>query len=160
MRIYLIGLPGVGKSTIGKKLAEKIEYRFLDLDSYIEQKAMLFVDEIFKLYGEEYFRALETNTLCEISKLDDVVISCGGGIVKSPKNKDYILGPCIYLKADIVQIEERLRESQIERPLLTTKTVLDLYKERKTLYEDFATLEVENTDVEETIHLILKEIDV
>ena len=75
MRIYLIGLPGVGKTTIVKKLEEKIEYRFLDLDSYIEQKAMLFVDEIFKLYGEEYFRALETNTLCEISKLDDVVIS-------------------------------------------------------------------------------------
>ena len=61
MRIYLIGMPGCGKSTLGKRLAKKLNYEFIDMDSYIEKNACMFIDEIFDAFGEEYFRALEKN---------------------------------------------------------------------------------------------------
>ena len=77
MIIYLIGMPGAGKSELGKKLSQVLNYQFIDMDEYIEKKACMFIDEIFNFYGEEYFRALETNTLKELSNLDNVVISTG-----------------------------------------------------------------------------------
>ena len=71
MNIYLIGLPGSGKSTLGKRLAKELGYEFVDTDNIIEKEAMMFIDEIFEAYGEEYFRALENNTLKEFRKLDN-----------------------------------------------------------------------------------------
>lgn len=155
MILYLIGLPGVGKSTIGKALSQTLNYEYVDMDTYIEQKAMLFVDEIFHLYGEPYFRALETEVLKELSNKENLVIACGGGIVKNLKNKALMKGTCIYLTAPTSEIEKRLVESNIERPLLATKTLNDLYFERKALYDNFKDLEVENIDVETTIQKIL-----
>ena len=158
MRIYFIGLPGVGKSSIGKALAEKLNYTFIDLDTYIEQQAMLFVDEIFHLYGEEYFRALETNCLKEVSLLDNIVVSCGGGIIKDRKNKDYMDGARIYLKADLNIIQSRIDAQTIERPLLASKKLEDLYFERKNAYEEFKTLEIENIELNQTVDQIIKEL--
>ena len=68
MKIYLIGMPGCGKSSLGKKLAQKLNYEFIDMDSYIEKNACMFIDEIFESYGEDYFRALEKNTLDDFLK--------------------------------------------------------------------------------------------
>lgn len=160
MRIYLIGLPGVGKSTVGQALAEALGYRFVDLDSYIEQQAMLFVDEIFHLYGESYFRALETNCLMEISKISDGVIACGGGIVQTRKNKEIMDGHRIYLKTSLDEVEKRLLDSPIERPVLASKNLRDLYRERKELYEDFKTIEVENHTVKQCVSDILRELKI
>lgn len=159
MKIYIIGLPGVGKSTIGEKLSKEIGYTFIDLDTYIEQQAMLFVDEIFHLYGEEYFRALETNALKEVSHLENVVISCGGGIIKNKENKKYMDGPCIYLKAPLSLIQNRVDQQVVERPLLLSKSLEDLYEERKEAYFLFQTLEIENLNIETTINTILKELN-
>ncbi|MDE6407987.1 MAG: shikimate kinase [Anaeroplasmataceae bacterium] len=159
MRIYLIGLPGVGKSSVGKALAEKIGYTFIDLDTYIEQQAMLFVDEIFHLYGEEYFRALETNCLKEVSSNENIVVSCGGGIIKARKNKEYMDGACIYLKANLDTIQARIDAQTIERPLLVSKKLEDLYLERKNAYEEFKTMEIENLDLNETVNTIIKELE-
>ncbi|MDE6656398.1 MAG: shikimate kinase [Anaeroplasmataceae bacterium] len=158
MKLYLIGLPGVGKSTIGKHLAHSLGYDFIDLDLYIEQQAMLFVDEIFHLYGEEYFRALESNCLKEVSAKDNIVVACGGGIIKKFKNKSYMEGPCIYLKADLSKIQERLDSSSIERPLLRSKQLEDLYQERKNAYESFKTFEVMNETEEETVKEIIEKL--
>ena len=58
MRIYLIGMPGCGKSTLGKVLAKQLNYDFIDMDQYIERQACMFIDEIFDAYGEEYFLSL------------------------------------------------------------------------------------------------------
>ncbi len=158
MRIYLIGLPGVGKTTIGKELALKLKYEFIDLDNYIEQQAMLFVDEIFHLYGEKYFRALESNCLLELSEKDNTVIACGGGIVKNPKNKELMNGVICYLTASLNEIEDRLAESSIVRPLLEVKKLQDLYLERKEAYEAFATITIENMDEDEAISKIVEKI--
>lgn len=159
MRIYIIGLPGVGKSTVGAILAEKLGYTFIDLDLYIEQQAMLFVDEIFHLYGEPYFRALESNCLKEISMQDNIIVSCGGGIVKIKENKEYMDGPCIYLKANLDAIQRRIDGQTIERPLLLSKRLEDLYQERKDLYEAFKSIEIENIDLNKTVNKILEELE-
>ena len=85
MRIYLIGMMGSGKSTLGKELSKRLGYKFIDMDCYIEEKCCKFIDEIFRDYGEEWFRAFETNTLQEFKKMDDVVIATGGGVIKNKK---------------------------------------------------------------------------
>ena len=134
MKIYLIGMPGCGKSTLGLKLAEKLKYEFIDMDNYIEKKACMFIDEIFEAYGEKYFRELETNTLKEFMDLDNVIISTGGGIIKNKAHKELMNGLCVYLDVPLEEIEIRLNKSNVVRPLLQTKTVYQLFEERKDLF--------------------------
>lgn len=156
MRLYLIGMPGCGKSTLGKKLSKKLNYEFIDMDNYIEQKACMFIDEIFDSYGEEYFRALETNTLNEFKELDNVIISTGGGIIKNKNNKELMDGKCIYLYVEPAELEKRLDKSNIVRPLLKEKTVHELYAERKDLYDYFKDIEIDNSDMDIAINKIVE----
>ncbi len=159
MNIYLIGLPGAGKTTLGKGLASKLNYHFVDLDEYIEQQAMLFIDELFMLYGEEYFRALETNCLKQVSSGDHLVISCGGGIIKRSENKSAMKGICIYLTAPLDEIERRVEGTENIRPLLQSKTIEDLYEERNEQYCAFADMQIENTDMEQAIQNIVQKLE-
>ena len=158
MRIYLIGMPGCGKSTLGKKLSNKLEYEFIDMDNYIEKKACMFIDEIFEAYGEEYFRALENNTLKEFRELDNVIISTGGGIIKNKGNKELMDGKCIYLYVKPEELEKRLEKSSTVRPLLKEKTVYELYSERKDLYDYFKDIEIDNSDMDIAINKIMEAI--
>ena len=160
MRLYLIGLPGVGKSSVGELLAKKLGYKYIDMDNYIEQKACMFVDEIFSLYGEKYFRDLETNVLKEFNDLDNIVISTGGGVIKDIKNKSLMNGICIYLTAPLNVIEKRLANSNIVRPLLLEKTINDLYFERKEQYEYFQDMKFENMNIKETVKEIIMKLGV
>ena len=156
MRLYLIGLPGVGKSSVGKMVASKLGYDYIDMDNYIEQKATMFIDEIFKYYGEEYFRALESNVLKDFNTMDNVVISTGGGVIKNINNKKLMDGLCIYLTAPIDVIQNRCDNSITIRPLLEFKTVNDLYLERKHLYEAFKDVEVSNVNIKDACNSIIK----
>ena len=159
MRLYLIGMPGCGKSTLGKKLSKKLNYDFIDMDNYIEQKACMFIDEIFDAYGEEYFRALETNTLNEFKELDNVIISTGGGIIKNKNNKELMDGKCIYLYVEPSELEKRLDKSSTVRPLLKEKTVYQLYDERKDLYDYFKDIEIDNSDMNIAIDKIVEALE-
>ena len=154
MRIYLIGMMGSGKSTLGKMLAKKLNYDFIDMDHYIEQKACMFIDEIFDLYGEEYFRALETNTLTEFLNLDNVVIATGGGVIKNKEHKK-LMDKCIYLSVPVSELERRLKYDST-RPLLKTKSVSDIFNERKEMYDYFADITVDNTNVDKAIKNIME----
>lgn len=158
MRLYLIGMPGCGKSTLGKKLAEKLNSEFIDMDTYIEKQACMFIDEIFAAYGEEYFRALETNVLKEFNQMDNVIIATGGGVIKNKNNKKLMDGKCIYLHASIEDLKIRLEHSDIIRPLLQTKTVEELYNERKELYAYFADIEVDNKNIDNAIKDIINKL--
>ena len=158
MRIYLIGMPGCGKSTLGKVLAKQLNYDFIDMDQYIERQACMFIDEIFDAYGEEYFRALESNILKEFQNLDNIVVATGGGVIKNKQNKEFLQGICVYLSSDLNDIRLRLQQSEIVRPLLKTKSVEELYQERKDLYEYFADITVENKNIEDTIAKIMEAI--
>jgi len=156
MRIYLIGMPGCGKSTLGKRLAKKLNYEFIDMDSYIENNACMFIDEIFESYGEDYFRALEKNTLDDFLKLDNVIIATGGGVIKDLSNKEKIDGLCIYLKVPNDVLTYRTNNSKTIRPLLQTKTIDELFEERKDKYDYFKDIEVENTNIEAALSKIME----
>lgn len=156
MRIYLIGMPGIGKSTLGKVLAKQLNYEFIDMDQYIEMQACMFVDEIFAAYGEEHFRALERNTLTEFLHIDNIVIATGGGIIKNKQNKELLQGLCVYLTADLKDISSRLAESGIVRPLLKDNKLEELYIQRKDLYEYFSDLTVDNTNMDKAIEKIME----
>ena len=155
VRIYLIGMPGCGKSTLGKELSKKLGYDFIDMDLYISKEAGMFIDEIFEAYGEKFFRDLETNTLYELLNFDNCVIATGGGIVLNHKHKKLMDGKKIYLDVSLLDLHKRVIESLIDRPLLEKKTLNELYLERKELYERFADIKVDNSDMDKAIaHII------
>lgn len=156
MRIYLIGLPGVGKSTVGKKLSLKLEYEFIDLDIYIEELMDKKIPEIFSEFGEEFFRELEKKALYNMLEKENVVVSCGGGIIKDKTNKDLMKGTCIYLTAPLELISDRINNSDIDRPLMSKYTIKDLLIKREALYQYFMDIEIMNIDVEDTIKSILE----
>ena len=118
--IILIGFMGVGKTSLGKKLAKKMGYDFLDTDKWIEQKTGLTIPEIFEKNGEAYFRKLERNCVEEIKVIHNTVISVGGGLPCFGNTMDSLksFGITIYLKLEAKEIARRLAESKIERPLL------------------------------------------
>ena len=118
--IILIGFMGVGKTSLGKKLAKKMGYDFLDTDKWIEQKIGLTIPEIFEQNGEAYFRKLERNCVEEIKVIQNTVISVGGGLPCFGNTMDSLksFGITIYLKLEAKEIARRLAESKIERPLL------------------------------------------
>jgi shikimate kinase len=155
MRIYLIGMMGSGKSTLGKELANRLGYKFIDMDHYIEEKCCKFIDEIFRDYGEEWFRAFETNTLKEFLEMDDVIIATGGGVIKNKKHKKLMDGKCIYLSVPVEVLEERLAFDDT-RPLLKTRSVRSILEERIPLYEYFSDLTVENIDMNQAIDKIME----
>ena len=155
MRIYLIGMMGSGKSTLGKELSKRLGYKFIDMDHYIEEKCCKFIDEIFRDYGEEWFRAFETNTLKEFLEMDDVIIATGGGVIKNKKHKKLMDGKCIYLSVPVEILEERLAFDDT-RPLLKTRSVRSILEERIPLYEYFSDLTVENIDMNQAIDRIME----
>ena len=155
MWIYLIGLPGVGKSTVGKELANRIGYDYVDLDLYIEEFMNKPIPEIFSEFGEDFFRELEKKALNDMLSKENVVVACGGGIVKDKTNKELMNGKCIYLTAPIEFISERINNSDIDRPLMSKYTIKDLLIKREALYQYFKDIEVMNVDLEDTVKIIL-----
>jgi XRE family transcriptional regulator, aerobic/anaerobic benzoate catabolism transcriptional regulator len=102
MRIALIGMRGAGKSTLGARLASETGNRFVELDSEIEKDTGMPLDEIFSLYGQSGFRAIEKRTLERVLKENErAVISVGGGVVSEEETFDYLLSNCyaVWIKA-------------------------------------------------------------
>jgi shikimate kinase len=128
---------GVGKTSLGKKLAKKLNWQFLDTDKWIEKKTGLSIPAIFEQKGEVYFRELERNCIDESRVLQNTVISVGGGLpcfgdAMSVLNS---FGTTIYLKLEPQEIARRLSESKIERPLINglKENELEKYVEKKLL---------------------------
>ncbi len=120
MRIYLIGYMGSGKSSMGNKLATRLGYSFLDLDNVIELEQKQSINEIFSEKGEEAFRAIEQLALHQTFKMNNVVISTGGGTAVFFDNMALMKenGLCIYLKANSDVLVSRLIHNQHLRPLI------------------------------------------
>jgi len=145
MLIYLIGLPGSGKSTIGKTLAKKLSYAYNDMDDVICAQEKKTIEEIFADKGENYFRELEYNILHETFELKNTIISTGGGV---PCFFDNITemkkhGLTIFINPTTEELANRLvGQGGENRPMLKGKThkqVLDFietkYRERAPYYE-------------------------
>lgn len=152
--ITLIGMPGVGKSTIGKILAEKLDRPVFDTDAMIVEKEGRQIPDIFKADGEDYFRDLETWASCELEHNTSSIISCGGGIIKREENY-YFLAPnsfIVFLSRDISQLPVD------GRPLSIANPIERLYKERLPLYRSWCDAEVslDGKTPEEAAEEILK----
>jgi len=153
MRIFLIGMPGSGKTTIANQLAKKIGYTYVDLDGMIEKDAHMFIEEIFERYGEKKFRQLETDAIMKLPA-GNLVVACGGGIVTVKENKELMDGIKFYLDTDIEVIKQRL-ETDYQRPLLKKTTLEQLFDDRYFKYQDFADAVISNNyDIETTVKVI------
>ncbi len=123
MILVLIGYMGSGKSSIGRKLAKKLNYKLIDLDDFIEDKENATVKDIFENKGEIYFRKKEEAYLLELLKLEeDVILSLGGGTPCFGNNMEHILNAqnakSMYLKASIGKLADKLIEKKAKRPLI------------------------------------------
>lgn len=137
--IYLTGMPGSGKSTLGKALADKLQIAFFDLDHYIEEQAGKDINRIFNEDGEVGFRAIERKCLVTLGeKPDSKVLATGGGTPCFHGNIDYMnqMGATIFLQVPLEVIVQRLsQQGTDERPLLRDKTAKELLGQ---LHEHFA----------------------
>jgi len=141
--LFLVGLPGAGKSTLGRQLARRLHLRFVDADAELEQRLGVSIPTIFEIEGESGFRDREEATLAELTQLTGVVLSTGGGVVLRPGNRTRLKenGTVIYLHADPAILWERVRHSR-NRPLLQSidprARLASLYAERDALYREVA----------------------
>lgn len=137
--VYLIGMMGVGKSTLGKLLAEKLRYRFTDTDNLVEACSGDTIPMIFAEAGEAVFRDIEHQVLAEVSAYTNLVVATGGGIVTNLDNWAHLkTGIVIWLDVAVEQIYNRLSSSNQVRPLLLTPdpllTLTNIYEQRYRLY--------------------------
>lgn len=140
MIVYLVGMPGSGKSTVGRELAGRLGVPFVDLDVEIEASTGRRVTEIFAADGEETFRALEAKALVEASRHDPAVVACGGGVVLETANRITLrnTGVCVFLDVPIEVLRERVPPAS-DRPLIRREGDLDgLLRAREPLYREFA----------------------
>lgn len=146
--IYLIGMPGVGKSYWSKKIANYLQIEAIDLDAKIEQVYQTTINALIAKSHDD-FRQKESECLRNIPSKKCVVISCGGGTPCFHDNIHFMLqrGIVIWIHDDIKNIEKRLKEDNNKRPLLTqttdlNKSLQDLFTRRKPFYE-LATLKMD-----------------
>lgn len=127
-RIFLIGYMGSGKTTIGKKLAKYLSLSFIDLDDFIQNKYRKSIAEIFNEVGEKGFREIECKALAEVSEIEDVVISTGGGAPCFYNNMNIMnqAGVTIYIEAEPEELACRLLASKTVRPLIVGKSKEEL----------------------------------
>ena len=161
--IYLIGMMGSGKSTVGKILSKKMKKPFIDLDSEIEKTGGKSVSEIFNGNGEEKFRQMESEQLKQYS---ESVVACGGGIVLKDENRHFIKenGIAILLTASMEELSQRLSNLG-NRPLLADDSTVDaltkLWLERQLDYLNTAdfTIETDGENPEKLTEKILSRIN-
>lgn len=160
--IVLIGFMGCGKTTIGEKLAYKLNYNFVDSDKQLQKEAGTNINDIFKLYGENYFRQLENSIISSIAKLKKQVIATGGGIIKNENNIRLLKksGIILYLKASPEHIYNNIK-NDTSRPLLQCEDkfgkIKELLNERENLYQIYCDIiiEVSNHSIDNIINQII-----
>jgi len=157
--IVLVGFMGTGKSTVGRLLAERLGWNFLDSDAAIEHMEQTSISEIFRLHGEAHFRQLESQALANILAESGQVLATGGGAVLAEINRACMLqnGCVVALQAEPEIIIARVSCDQ-NRPLLQgnlEERVNSLMETRKHAY-DFATIAIDTTEL--TVEQIVEEI--
>lgn len=155
-QIYLVGLMGAGKTTVGRKLAQHLELAFIDTDQLLEQRTGVSVSHIFAVEGESGFRRRETKILQEISGTEPAVIATGGGIILAEENRTMMRahGRTVYLHATAEVLCQRLRDRQQNRPLVAdirdgetlAMRMITLLAAREPLYRAQAELVIEVND--------------
>ena len=146
--IFLVGMMGAGKTTIGKALAQRLRREFVDTDRILVERTGVPVATVFEIEGEEGFRRRESGVLAELARREDCVIATGGGVVLAEDNRRVMrdAGTVVYLRARIDNLWERTRHDTT-RPLLATPdprgTLALLLEQREPLYREAAHVVVE-----------------
>jgi shikimate kinase len=161
-KIFLVGMPGSGKSTLGRPLAKALDLPFIDLDAEIEEKEQSSIATIFETKGETYFREVESELLKKWSSSDkDFVLATGGGAPCFHSGMDIINNSGISIFLD-VEVEELLNRTSHDhkRPLLSAadiqakeERIRNLYNQRLPIYEQ-AQITLENASVEDALEII------
>ena len=147
--LYLVGLPGAGKSTLGRQLARRLDREFVDADRELERALGVTIPTIFEIEGEASFRDREEATLAQLVLRTDIVLATGGGVVIRPANRERLKanGTVVYLHAQPSTVYHRVHMSR-NRPLLNTPDKLarleELYRVRDPLYREVADLVLES----------------
>jgi shikimate kinase len=163
MIIALIGMTGSGKTTVGKILADKLHYDFLDTDDIIYQNTQKSPAEIFTESGEEFFRNIESETLENIFKIHNnknIVLSCGGGIILREKNRGLLRqnSRVIWL---VRSFEEIMKNPEIlNRPPIynNPETYIKIFQARKNLYAQTCCFRIDVTDANGAADKIIAEL--
>ncbi len=146
--IYLVGMMGAGKTTVGKLIAKRLKRRFVDSDHEIERRCGVRIPVIFDIEGEHGFRTREEQAIVELAALEGVVLATGGGVVLSTENRRQLAsrGTTVYLHARPEDLYRRLRHDK-NRPLLDTpdpaQRLQELYVQRDPLYRQVADIVLE-----------------
>lgn len=147
--LFLVGLPGAGKSTLGRALARRLGKTFVDADTELERKLGVTISTVFEIEGESGFRDREESVLAELAPRTNIVLATGGGVVIRPANRERLKanGTVIYLHALPATLRERTRRSR-HRPLLNAPDplarLMELYAARDALYREVATTVLES----------------
>ncbi|MFY9225777.1 MAG: shikimate kinase [Blastocatellia bacterium] len=156
--IFLVGFMGVGKTSVGSVLAQKLNYKFIDLDKLIVEQENSSIKDIFSKFGEEYFREIEHKTLETIINYTNSVIALGGGAFTFERNRNLIQqnGISIWLECDLDVILSRL-SNDISRPLYSNpQQMQELLNSRLSAYRQANfTLNVSNLTIDETLSKII-----
>ncbi|MEO5571882.1 MAG: shikimate kinase [Bacteroidia bacterium] len=166
MLIYLLGFMGSGKSTIGKQLAKKLKFEFIDFDELIEVQSGKKISEIFKGEGEQAFRNTETEILKSISGFKDTVVSTGGGTPCFYDNMNLmkVTGITVYIRMSAGSLFHRLAQSKTKRPLIAGLSdlklmdfIMDVLPEREQFYmKAHHIVKGENLKAEKILELLKK----
>lgn len=146
--IFLVGMMGAGKTTVGRQLAKRLEKSFYDSDHEIEARTGVRVGVIFEIEGEEGFRRREAETIDRLTALENIVLATGGGAVLDPESRKLLAarGLVVYLHAHPKDLWQRTRHDKL-RPLLQAPDprarIEELYRLRDPLYREVADLVVE-----------------
>lgn len=170
-RIALIGLPGCGKSVVGRVLSDRLQHALIDLDERIVQTAGMSIPEIFRDYGEPTFRQWEWRALNAVRQEQDsdaLVLATGGGIVETSDCRDELhkYWYTVYLSAQLTTLFARLRDERDGRPLLHGQDSLEqrlmvLHARREAYYQSTASLviAVDDLDVDDVAETIVLAMD-
>lgn len=159
--IFLVGPMGAGKSTVGRLIADKLHYQFVDSDHEIEQRTGATIPMIFDIEGEAGFREREESIIDELTQRTEVVLATGGGVVEREKNRQHLRtrGFVVYLKSPVEALIQRTKHDR-NRPLLQTenpgKVLAELMEKREPWYLEMADLVIETQQV--SVHRVVKKI--
>jgi shikimate kinase len=164
--ISLVGLPGSGKTTVGRQLARRLQIPFFDSDHVIEARLGCSIREFFEREGEQRFRDIEEEEIDKLTRESGRVVSTGGGAVLRPANRQHLRerGRVVYLKSTPDELFRRLRHD-VNRPLLQVADPLsrlrDLYAERDPLYRETAhfVMETGRPSVGTLVNMILMQLE-
>jgi shikimate kinase len=164
--ISLVGLPGSGKTTVGRQLARRLRLPFVDSDHALEERLGCSIREFFEREGEQRFRDIESQMLSTLTSAGDKVLSTGGGSVLRAENRNYLHQRCqvVYLKSTPDELFRRLRHDT-QRPLLQVADPMgrlrDLFRDRDPLYQEIAhfVLETGRPSVSTLVNMVVMQLE-